>query len=290
MIVNLIENAEAAIASRRGGTVTCRRRSRAGPGEITITTRLRGRAGSHLVDVADNGSGLKEEDLTRVFDPFFTTREVGQGTGLGLSVCYGIVREHGGQITARNRATRRRGVHDRAAGDGRIVDRRKLAGSRRRRPDASNAVRCRRRRLRSLPPPEDDVDQRRDARKALVVDDEESNAALVRRVLASAGYDVESTTLSRRALVMIERTAYDAVICDVKMPELSGQELYGRVCQIRPEMARRFIFITGDIDGEDTRKFLERDPLQLFHEAVQPRALTAAVDTLTGVQSPDTIG
>ena len=109
-------------------------------------------------------------------------------------------------------------------------------------------------------------------KKALVVDDEESNAALVRRVLAGAGYDVESTTLSRRALVMIERTAYDAVIADVKMPELSGQELYGRVCQIRPEMARRFIFITGDIDGEDTRQFLDRVPLQLFPEALQPRA------------------
>ena len=54
------------------------------------------------------------------------------------------------------------------------------------------------------------TDSRR--RKALVVDDEESNAALVRRVLAGAGYDVESTTLSRRALVMIERTAYDAVM------------------------------------------------------------------------------
>ena len=45
---------------------------------------------------------MKQEDLLRVFDPFFTTREVGQGTGLGLSVCYGIVREHGGQIVATN--------------------------------------------------------------------------------------------------------------------------------------------------------------------------------------------
>ena len=95
----------------------------------------------------------------------------------------------------------------------------------------------------------DDPDRLRRRRKALVVDDEESNAALVKRVLARAGYDVESTTLSKRALVMIERTAYDAVIADVKMPELSGQELYGRVCQIRPEMAR-----------------------QLFHETLQPGA------------------
>jgi CheY-like chemotaxis protein len=127
-------------------------------------------------------------------------------------------------------------------------------------------------------------------RKALVVDDEESNAALVRRVLAGAGYDVESTTLSRRALVMIERTAYDAVVADVKMPELSGQELYGRVCQIRPEMARRFIFITGDIDGEDTREFLEQSRCSYFLKPFNLERLTAAVDSLTGQRSPDTIG
>jgi CheY-like chemotaxis protein len=117
--------------------------------------------------------------------------------------------------------------------------------------------------------------------KALVVDDEESNAALVRRVLDGAGYDVESTTLSRRALVMIERTAYDAVIADVRMPELSGQELYGRACQIRPEMARRFIFITGDIDGEDTRAFLEETHCSYLLKPFNLERLTAAVDMLT---------
>jgi DNA-binding NtrC family response regulator len=133
------------------------------------------------------------------------------------------------------------------------------------------------------------VDQRPRRRMVLVVDDEESNAALVRRVLAGAGYDVESTTVSRRTLVMIERNAYDAVICDVKMPELSGQELYGRVCQIRPEMARRFIFITGDIDGEDTRKFLGETRCGYFMKPFNLERLTAAVDTLTGVRTPDTL-
>ena len=135
----------------------------------------------------------------------------------------------------------------------------------------------------------DEIEVTARRRKALVVDDEESNAALVRRVLAGAGYDVESTTLSRRALVMIERTAYDAVICDVKMPELSGQELYGRVCQIRPEMARRFIFVTGDIDGQDTREFLDETRCSYFMKPFNLERLTGAVDMLTGSRSPDTI-
>jgi CheY-like chemotaxis protein len=134
-----------------------------------------------------------------------------------------------------------------------------------------------------------DLDSAALGRKALVVDDEESNAALVRRVLAGAGYDVESTTLSRRALVMIERTAYDAVICDVKMPELSGQELYGRVCQIRPEMARRFIFITGDIDGEDTREFLDETRCSYFLKPFNLERLTAAVDMVTEARTPDRV-
>jgi signal transduction histidine kinase/CheY-like chemotaxis protein len=282
VIVNLIENAAAAIAARRDGQSLSPIVPERARGEIVITTHL-----EHeriVVDVADNGSGLKEEDLTRVFDPFFTTREVGKGTGLGLSVCYGIVREHGGHISARNRAS---------GGAVFTVELPVMAES----VIAATSAAARVPPLaehRPVPAPfthveSDDVDRAPRPRKALVVDDEESNAALVKRVLASAGYDVESTTLSRRALVMIERTAYDAVVADVKMPELSGQELYGRVCQIRPEMARRFIFITGDIDGEDTRQFLNETRCSYFLKPFNLEKLTAAVDTLTGARSSDTI-
>ena len=287
VIVKLIDNAEAAIAARRSGLSPSAVVPAGARGEIVISTRLEGEPDRIMVDVADNGSGLKDEDLTRVFDPFFTTREVGQGTGLGLSVCYGIVREHGGHITASNRANGGAeftvelpvmaesliAVSAAAAPAQPLPEQRGV-------PLPAFAV---------IAPPEDHIDQTPRPRKALVVDDEESNAALVRRVLAAAGYDVESTTLSRRALVMIERTAYDAVICDVKMPELSGQELYGRVCQIRPEMARRFIFITGDIDGEDTRQFLTESRCSYFMKPFNLEKLTVAVDTLTGVRSPDTL-
>jgi signal transduction histidine kinase/ActR/RegA family two-component response regulator len=289
VIVNLIENAEAAIAVRREGKSLSRAVPEKARGEITIVTRSD--PDRIYVEVSDNGSGLSAEDLPRIFDPFFTTREVGQGAGLGLSVCYGIVREHGGQIMARNGSVggavftielpvmAESLIVASSAAVGIVPP--KPAEARTAVPGPSYAM---------VSPPEDQINPSPHRRNALVVDDEESNAALVRRVLAGAGYDVESTTLSRRALVMIERTAYDAVICDVKMPELSGQELYGRVCQIRPEMARRFIFITGDIDGEDTRQFLDESRCSYFMKPFNLERLTAAVDMLTGSRSADTIG
>lgn len=292
VLVNLIQNAEAAIVSRREGktrTSTVPQRAR---GEIVISTRWQGEPDRILVEVADNGAGLRHEDLSRVFDPFFTTRAVGQGTGLGLSVCYGIVREHGGQITARN-----------AEVGGAVftielpVMAESLASAAAATPPPTPPAMDPRPvplvtapAFAMVPPSDEALGRGERRRKALVVDDEESNAALVRRVLAAAGYDVESTTLSRRALVMIERSAYDAVICDVKMPELSGQELYGRVCQIRPEMAGRFIFITGDIDGEDTHEFLDQSHCSYFMKPFNLERLTAAVDMLTGTRTPDTIG
>jgi signal transduction histidine kinase/CheY-like chemotaxis protein len=285
VIINLIQNAEAAIAARHEGKSISRAVSQNAAGEIKVVTRMQTAPERIFVEVTDNGTGLQEEDLTRVFDPFFTTRETGQGTGLGLSICYGIVREHGGHITARNAfGGAVFTIELPVMAESLIVA--SAAGM------VPPPVETRRRAApRSHVPPtpveEDPVTSRR--RKALVVDDEESNAALVRRVLAGAGYDVESTTLSRRALVMIERTAYDAVICDVKMPELSGQELYGRICQIRPEMARKFIFITGDIDGEDTRQFLDETRCSYFMKPFNLERLTAAVDNVTGTRTPDTM-
>ncbi len=87
VFMNLMLNAEGALKAHNGGN-------------ITITTRInRGRV---KVSIADDGSGIPEENLSQIFKPFFTTRAVGEGTGLGLSLCYGIITEHGGLIHAEN--------------------------------------------------------------------------------------------------------------------------------------------------------------------------------------------
>jgi two-component system NtrC family sensor kinase len=70
-----------------------------GNGQLTITTRHVLADSAVEVEFTDSGHGIKEEDLDRIFNPFFTTKEVGHGTGLGLAISYGIVQEHKGTIT-----------------------------------------------------------------------------------------------------------------------------------------------------------------------------------------------
>jgi signal transduction histidine kinase/ActR/RegA family two-component response regulator len=279
VLLHLVENAEAAIRARQAASTSPETR-RATRGEIQIETRRESNPDRIVVEVADNGVGVRAEDLTRLFEPFFTTKP-GEGQGLGLSICYGVVREHGGFIHAHNRENggtsfvielpvTAESSSDDAIGSRAAAEPRVARQPESREPSAAG---------RPTPKP-----------KALVVDDEDSNAALVRRALELAGYDVESTTLSRRALIMIERTPYDVVVADVKMPELSGQELYARACQIRPELSRRFIFVTGDIDGEETLSFLEQSRCGYFMKPFNLERLTTAVDMLVGGQRDEVPG
>ncbi|MBN3863344.1 hybrid sensor histidine kinase/response regulator [Pseudomonas frederiksbergensis] len=86
VIMNLIVNASQAMGPERG--------------TITLRTGLEGETVS--IEVADTGSGIEPECLQKIFDPFYTTKPVGQGTGLGLSLSYGIVKKHRGDISVRS--------------------------------------------------------------------------------------------------------------------------------------------------------------------------------------------
>jgi two-component system sensor histidine kinase HupT/HoxJ len=89
VLLNLIQNAHHALAHHTGDRV--------------LTLRVRPRAQRVVIEIIDNGPGIPPDALPRIFDPFFTTKPPGEGSGLGLSVSYGIVGQHGGRLYAENR-------------------------------------------------------------------------------------------------------------------------------------------------------------------------------------------
>ncbi|MFP2932591.1 two-component regulator propeller domain-containing protein, partial [Pyxidicoccus sp. 3LG] len=224
VFVNLIVNAAQAIPD---GQVEVH--------EIALSTftDARGRA---VVEVADTGSGIAQEHLERIFDPFFTTKAVGEGTGLGLSICHGIVSTLGGEIHVESqvgKGTCFRVVLPPVEGEVEVV---------RARP------------LEVVPP----VPSRR--ARLLVLDDEPLVARGMARLL-SAECTAESTSSARDALARLSQgERFDLLLCDVMMPEMSGEAFFQRLAEVAPDQRDRVVFITGGAFTPEARAFLERLP------------------------------
>jgi signal transduction histidine kinase/ActR/RegA family two-component response regulator len=187
---------------------------------------------------ADNGPGIPADNLKKIFNPFFTTKEVGKGTGLGLSLCYGIVSEHGGTITPQS-----------TEGEGatfviEIPVARKPASSREKKAATPAEA-------------EDKPSQEGVGKRVLVVDDEDSILQMIREALTMNGYKVDVAHDGETALKRLGQYQYDLALCDWKMPGLNGQEVYERLHETNPEMSKRIIFITGDVVNEKTQEFLK---------------------------------
>jgi CheY-like chemotaxis protein/anti-sigma regulatory factor (Ser/Thr protein kinase) len=220
VIMNLLANAEYAVAGQERA------------GVLTVRTWY-GNGSIHL-EVRDNGPGIPRDARKRVFDPFFTTKGVGQGTGLGLSVSFGIAREHGGSLELL--------------------------------PEPPGGGSCF---LLSLPVtamPETNAAENEagegspsrcfEGRRILVAEDEPLVLELFTRVLEGDGAQVTRAADGREAWEQLESGEFDLVVADLRMPRMDGQELYERVAEEMPEMIRRFVFATGDMASEATLSFL----------------------------------
>ena len=91
-----------------------------------------------------------------------------------------------------------------------------------------------------------------------MVDDEPTILAFLKQVLGSEGYDVETVSGGEAALKRIGSEEYGLILCDIKLPGLSGVELYEQIEKVAPSLQKRVIFITGDVTSADTREFLKR--------------------------------
>lgn len=182
--------------------------------------------GCARVVVADNGVGIPPENLERIFDPFFTTKGPERGTGLGLSVCYSIVQQHGGEITVESEpdAGAKFVVQLPAEAAGPVV----------REPVATRLVTA-------VAP----TAKPRTAR-VLVVEDEVHVRRLIQEVLWTRfGCEVDTATHGVDAFERLAVEQYALVISDIRMPTMNGTELYLWLREAQPLLARRFIFVTG---------------------------------------------
>ncbi len=197
------------------------------------------------ITVADNGPGIAPDDLSRIFDPFWTTKPVGVGTGLGLSISHSIVTALGGDLRCETSL---------GAGATFIV----------RLPVAAIAD------LDEGPP-----GSKSQALRAhiLIVDDE---AALIRSFdrLLRADHDVVGETDPREALARLKAgEVFDLIICDIMMPYLTGPDLYRAAQEIAPKLCERFVFITGGVLSESTERFLSEVPNERFEKPLSAQTL-----------------
>ena len=197
-----------------------------------LTVRTRARADVVRIEIEDTGPGIPATSLDLVFNPFYTTKPTGKGTGLGLSISLGIVSEHGGRIWAENVP---------GGGCRFCVELPRVATEQPNSPTLLTAPTTARPGLRIL-----------------VADDELPIRMALERFLSAEGHTV--TTVGSGGEVLSRAAAgevYDVVLLDMRMPDVSGKQIFERWQQGGVELANRVAFLTGDIVSADLQSFLE---------------------------------
>lgn len=120
----------------------------------------------------------------------------------------------------------------------------------------------------------------RDGARVLVVDDEIPIATMLRRALERAGITAETAHSGREALERLQGARFEAVVCDLRMPDVSGQQLHAALSHSAPEMARRMLFLTGDVSSEDVVTFLERSGCRYVAKPFELRQVIGIVSEM----------
>jgi two-component system NtrC family sensor kinase len=227
--------------------------------QVTLTTCYSPEQKRVHLKVADTGPGIPPQYQARIFEPFFTTKPTGVGTGLGLSVCRGIIEGHGGTISVVSTPGQGAEFCIELPVEADLLP--KTA-----QPDAASVSA-------SL------------VGTILIVDDEAGITRGLARLLRRDGHTVDTASNGRQALAMLHAHRYDLILCDLRMPELDGPSLYRVVAEHHPHLLARFIFLTGDTLGADARTFLEQTGVprlvKPFSAAEGRRVVQQALATLT---------
>jgi signal transduction histidine kinase len=227
VLVNLLDNALDAVGDH---------------GTVRVIVQVLGEMVELVVE--DSGSGVPDAVMPRLFEPFYTTKPIGEGTGLGLPVSLGLIEQQGGTLAFENRPSEGVGA--------RVRIRLPLAAPRLvtvepHHPPAATFP---------LPPRR----QNGEVGEVLLIDDEVAVRATLGRMFRRSGWRVREVSRGEEALATLLGEGADplpeVIFCDLRMPGLSGQQVHNILVEERPELLRRFAFVTGDVIADGTARFL----------------------------------
>lgn len=245
VFLNLIVNAEYAMKKVHG------------KGTLTIITEKED--GYIRISFKDDGPGIEPAVLPRLFNPFFTTKKIGEGTGLGLSVSYGIIQEHGGSIKVESKLGK---------GATFIIDLPITIASTK--PEVKVPA----------------TTTTRPEKKAnvLVVDDEPAVRLLIKTILNKNGHTVEECASGEKALEKLNNNSYDIIFMDLRMPGMSGMQLYDQISNRWTDLIHRVVFVTGDTSDAVTKEFLTIHQIPFIAKPFDRKTLEEKVNAILSTQ------
>jgi PAS domain S-box-containing protein len=246
VLLNLIINAQQALQEQPG------------PRRIRLTTRVDATFEHVHVSVADNGPGIPPDLRARVFEPYFTTKPTGIGTGVGLAMSQGLVEAHGGSLTLE------------CPLDGGSVFRLTLPIREVEAPGTGPHAYA-------TPEP--------GRRSVLIVDDEAEIRETLAQILAGPRHDVVAVGSGREALERIATQRFDAILTDVRMPDIDGRALYDEIERRWPRQASRVVFVTGDTLSSALRDYVSDSGRPVIEKPFLPSEVRRLVaELVSGVE------
>jgi CheY-like chemotaxis protein len=191
--------------------------------------------------------------MGHIFDAFFTTKDKHRGTGLGLTICAEIAKDHGGDLYAWS-----------TYGRGSTFTLELPVKSQVEEEEVRPVTTLHRQSLRG--------------KNILVIDDEVHITELIFDVLVCQGARIDLANSGADALNHIKNKEYDVIICDQRMPGISGQRLYRLVESLNLDMRNKFLFVTGDVVNTQTKRFLEQAGVQFLRKPFKIQELVEAIE------------
>lgn len=243
VLLNIFNNAEHALASREAGRI--------------ITVKTFEEEGWIKIAIYNNGGNIPEENIKKIFLPFFTTKEVGRGTGLGLSICYGIIQEHKGKIAVENEK-------------GGVIFRIDLPvlSSHKRAKDFSSKTSMISEHLKEI-----------EGKKILFVEDEVAIKDFVCEFLSSFPVEIGTSCDGQEAMEMIRKNDYDLILLDIKMPRMDGMDFYRILKKENPRLIEKIMFTTGDATDEVVKRFIQSSGRPCLFKPFTTDALLEAISS-----------